>query len=105
MSPDKLLVIFLSGFDDALSGGTRRAEGCHEGVVLTAQDNYVRARLVEVVAERGKPELLHLSSFRHLEESATRVVGRRSPPGRRARKAAGARLGSAHLRLTCSFPQ
>jgi hypothetical protein len=78
MSPDKLLVILLSGFDDALYGGTRRAEGCHEGVVLTAQDNYVRARLVEVVAERGKPELLHLSSFRfrHPEESATRVVGR-----------------------------
>jgi hypothetical protein len=76
MSPDKLLVILFSSFDDALSGGTPRAEGCHEGAILTAQNHYVWVRLVEVVVELGKPELLHLPLA-----SAMVSTPKRAPPG------------------------
>jgi hypothetical protein len=53
MSPDKLPIISLSGFDDALLGGTPCAEGSHERAVLATQDHYVWVRLVEVVVELG----------------------------------------------------
>jgi len=56
VSPDKLPIILLGGFDDTLLGGTPRAEARHERAVLAAQDNYVRVRLLEVVVALGKPE-------------------------------------------------
>src|SRR5215213_436904 len=98
VSPDKLPIILLGSFDDALRGGAPSAEGRNEGAVLAAQDHYVRVRLVEVVVELGKPELFHLfsSPVRHQEEgSATRGVGRRSPPDPPARTAVGAHPRSA----------
>ena len=51
-------IVFLGGLDDALLGSSLSAEGCHEGVVLAAQDHYVRARLLKVVDERVNVELL-----------------------------------------------
>jgi hypothetical protein len=79
MSPDKLPIIFLGGLDDALLGGSSRAEAGYEGAILTTQYGNIRVRLVEVVVELGQPEFSHVSSSRfvHPEEvSATRVVGR-----------------------------
>jgi hypothetical protein len=60
VSLDKLPTILLSGFEDALLGGTPCAESCHERAVLAAQDHYVWIRLVEEVVELGKAELFYL---------------------------------------------
>jgi hypothetical protein len=56
VSLEKLPTILLSGFEDALLGGTSCAESCHERAVLTAQDHYVWIRLVKIVVEREKHE-------------------------------------------------
>src|SRR3712207_4048821 len=97
MSLHKPTLILISGCDDALLGGTPRAEGSHKRAVLAPEDRQVRVRLVEVVAELGKSELFHLacSSFGRQEGSATRGVGRRPPPGPPARTAAACRPQSA----------
>jgi len=51
MRPDKLSVVFLGGLDYALRGGTPRAEGCNERVVLAAQHSDFGVRLVQMVLE------------------------------------------------------
>jgi hypothetical protein len=57
MSPGELLIVLLGSLEDALPGGTVRVEGCHERVVLAAQDQNVWVRLVEVVVEYRKRKL------------------------------------------------
>jgi hypothetical protein len=57
MIPGELSIVLLGSLDDALPGGTARAEGCHERVVLAAQDQNVWVRLVEVAVECRKRKL------------------------------------------------
>jgi hypothetical protein len=58
MFPNEFSIVFIRGLDDALVGDAPGAEGCHEGVVLAAQDHHVRVRPVYVVVERGQWGLL-----------------------------------------------
>ena len=60
VSPDKLPIILLGSFDDALRGGAPCAEGRNEGAVLAAQHHYVWVRLVKVIVELWKPALFYL---------------------------------------------
>jgi hypothetical protein len=53
----ELAVILPSRFDDAFPLDTPRAESSHEGVVLAAQHDDVRVRLVKVVLEQGEEEV------------------------------------------------
>jgi hypothetical protein len=59
LSANKPPIVFLGGLDDAFLGGSLRTEAGHQGAILTAQDHYVRVRLVEVIVKLGKSELFH----------------------------------------------
>src|SRR5215211_2367310 len=69
-------VVLLGGFEYALLRSPTCAECGHKRAVLTAQDDYVRVRLVQVVVELGKLLLLYAySPPNHRRRSLAALLG------------------------------